>query len=74
MKTWGIISIAIGVFLVAVAIGLFQSIMSAKDDTDLLFYIFGIIFSGFGGLGFILGGIEDYNKACKDEKGDSKND
>lgn len=67
MKTWGIISIAIGVFLVAIAIGLFQSIMSAKDDADLVFYIFGILFSGFGGLGFILGGIEDYNKG-KDEK------
>ena len=60
----GIITIIFGLFLIAIAIGLSQSIPSCKDE-DIIFYIFGIIFSGFGGVCLLLAGIMDYNKAIK---------
>lgn len=67
MKTASIITGLFGLFLIAIAIGLFQSIPSCKDD-DIIFYIFGIIFSDFGGFCFLLAGIADYNKAIKQNK------
>lgn len=62
MKTASIITCLFGLFLIALAIGLFQSTINAKDD-DIIFYIFGIIFSGFGGFCLLLAGIADYNKS-----------
>lgn len=67
MKISGIITILFGIFLIVLAIGIFQSLPTAKSD-DIIFYVFGMIFSGFGGLCFVLAGISDYNKSCKDEK------
>lgn len=67
MKTASIITGLFGLFLIAIAIGLFQSIINAKAE-DIIFYIFGIIFSGFGGFCFLLAGIADYNKAIKQNK------
>lgn len=68
MKSSAILTITFGLFLIAIAIGIFQSISTAKED-DIIFYIFGIIFSGFGGLAFICAGIADYNnKVNKNEK------
>lgn len=67
MKTASIITCLFGLFLIALAIGLFQSISSCKEE-DILFYIFGVIFLGFGGFCSILAGIEDYNKAIKQNK------
>lgn len=61
MKISGILTIIFGLFLIALAVGLFQSLPTTKAD-DIVFYIFGIIFSGFGGFAFICAGIEDYNK------------
>lgn len=67
MKTASIITSLFGLFLIAIAIGLFQSISLCKDN-DIIFYILGIIFSGFGGFCFLLAGIADYNKAIKQNK------
>lgn len=67
MKTASIITSLFGLFLITLAIGLFQSIPSCKDE-DIIFYIFGMIFSGFGGFCFLLAGIADYNKAIKQNK------
>lgn len=67
MKAASIITGIFGLFLIATAIGLFQSISSCKDD-DIVFYIFGVIFSGFGGFCFLLAGITDYNKSNQDKK------
>jgi energy-converting hydrogenase Eha subunit G len=67
MKIVGIVSIFFGLFLIALAIGIFQSLPTAKAD-DIIFYIFGMIFSGFSGLCLVLAGINDYNKSRKDEK------
>lgn len=66
MKLSAIITIFFGLFLIALAIGIFQSLPTAKAD-DIIFYVFGIIFSSFGGFAFICAGITDYNKA-KNEK------
>lgn len=66
MKMSAIITVIFGLFLIALAIGLFQSLPTAKAD-DIVFYVFGMIFSGFGGFAFICAGITDYNKV-KDEK------
>lgn len=67
MKTASIITGLLGLFLIAIAIGLFQSIINVKAE-DIIFYIFGIIFSGFGGFCFLLAGIADYSKAIKQNK------
>jgi len=63
MKISGIITILFGLLLIAIAIGIFQSIPSCKDDADIVLYILLLICSGFGGICFILAGIADYNKA-----------
>lgn len=61
MKTSAILTIIFGLFLIALAIGIFKSIPTVKAD-DIVFYIFGTIFAAFGGFAFICAGIEDYNK------------
>lgn len=63
MKISGILTILFGLFLIAIAIGIFQSLPSAKDDGDVVLYLLMMICSGFGGICCILGGITDYNKA-----------
>ena len=63
MKTSGIIGILFGVFLIVIAIGIFQSIPSCKDDTDTVLYILLTICSGFSGGCFIAAGIADWNKS-----------
>lgn len=63
MKISATISIIFGLFLIAIAIGLFQSLSSCKDDADLGVFILMMICSGFGGACFIAGGIADWNKA-----------
>ena len=70
MKTSSIISIIFGVFLITIAIGVFQSLMSAKDDTDLTLLIMVSICAGFSGFCFVIGGIADYNLSNKNK--DSK--
>lgn len=62
MKTSGIISIVFGVFLIAIAIGIFQSIPSCKDGDDIVLYILMMLCSGFSGACFIAAGIADWNK------------
>lgn len=62
MKISGIISILFGLFLIVIAIGLFQSIPSCKDGDDIVLYILMILCSGFGGACFIAAGITDWNK------------
>lgn len=63
MKISGIITILFGLLLIAIAIGIFQSIPNCKDDADVVLYILLLICSGFSGVCFILAGIADYNKA-----------
>lgn len=66
MKQAAIITGLFGLFLIAIAIGLFQTLPSCEKD-DIIFYIFGIIFSGFGGICFVLAAISDYNKSMKEK-------
>lgn len=63
MKISCIITILFGLFLIAIAIGIFQSIPTCKDDADVVLYILLLICSGFAGVCFVLAGITDYNKA-----------
>ena len=68
MKISAILTILFGLFLIALAIGIFQSLPTCKDDGDVVLYILMMICSAFGGICCVLGGIVDYNKSCKDEK------
>ena len=63
MKISGIITILFGLFLIAIAIGIFQSFPTCKDDGDLVLYLLMMICSGFGGICFVLAGVADYNKS-----------
>ena len=66
MKLSAILTILFGLFLITIAIGIFQSIFVAEAD-DIIFYIFGMIFSGFGGFAFVCAGINNYNKGCNND-------
>ena len=63
MKISAILTILFGMFLVALAIGIFQSLLNCKNDGDLVLYLLMLICSGFGGICFVVAGIVDYNKA-----------
>jgi len=63
MKISAIITIIFGMFLIAIAIGLFQSLPSCKDDIDIALYILMILCSGIGGGCLIAASIADWNKS-----------
>lgn len=63
MKISSIITILFGLFLITIAIGIFQSIPSCKDDIDVALYILIMLCSGIGGACFIAAGIVDWNKS-----------
>ena len=58
-----IIEIVIGVVLIVLAFGLFHEIPNSGDD--VVFYIFFMIFAGFGGFAFIADSIENLIKNKK---------
>ena len=57
----GIFQIVIGIIFVAIAIGIFYTIERAKDDAELVIYIFMMLFTGFGGLSLVASGINECN-------------
>ena len=62
MKISNILTILFGLFLIVFAIGIFQSLPSAKDYEELSICVFIIGVSGFSGIACIIGAIEHHNK------------
>lgn len=62
MKASNVFKLTFGLFLIAIAIGIFQSLSSAKDYEELSIYILMIGVSGFSGIACIIGAIEHHNK------------
>lgn len=62
MKASNVFKLIFGLFLIAIAIGIFQSLSTAKDYEELSIYILMIGVSGFSGIAFIIGAIEHHNK------------
>lgn len=62
MKASNVFKLIFGLFLIAFAIGMFQSIPTAKDYEELSIYVLIMCVSGFSGIACIIGAIEHHNK------------
>lgn len=62
MKASNIFKLIFGLFLITLAIGIFQNIPTAKDYEELSIYVLMIGISGFSGIACIIGAIEHHNK------------
>lgn len=63
MNYKNIINIVLGVICIIIAIWGLNSLINAKDDTDLALILMTSLCAGFGGFSFIISSIDDWNKS-----------
>lgn len=62
MKAETVVCFFVGIILLTCCIGIFLTLSKCKDDTDVLFSLLFMFFSGFGSYAFIADAIQSMNK------------